>query len=81
MGNASGKDGENGPGGPSARSDGMGSSPPESPGRSRSPFVFTPQVHDLSLGRAASFGDFFCFVSAVFVVSWAKNAHHSLLII
>ena len=58
MGNASGKDGESGP---SARSDGgdqanyqmvggMGSSPPESPGRCRSPFMFTPQVLDLSLG-------------------------------
>ncbi|XP_010922102.1 SNF1-related protein kinase regulatory subunit beta-1 isoform X1 [Elaeis guineensis] len=53
MGNASGKDGENGPGGPSARSDGMGSSPPESPGRSRSPFVFTPQIPVAPLQRGA----------------------------
>lgn len=68
MGNASGKEVENGPGGPSVRSDGgdpanyhlggdMGISPPESPRQSRSPFMFAPQVFDLYLHLAA----FFCF--------------------
>ncbi|KAG1365519.1 SNF1-related protein kinase regulatory subunit beta-1 [Cocos nucifera] len=63
MGNASGKEGENGPGGPSARSDGgdpanyhlvgdMGISPPESP-RQLSPVMFAPQIPIAPLQRGA----------------------------
>lgn len=89
MGNAAGKDLENGDDGPSERSDGdggfltysnhvgrahsvdsIGSTPPESPGRSLSPLMFAPQIPVPPLQRATD-------ASPVFNQPWMNEAQES----
>jgi len=51
--------------------DSMGNTPPESPGRSRSPLLFAPQVPDAPLQRASD-------VPPVFNQVWMNESHNSL---